>query len=137
MPRRAGIQFISFACVGVLGFVVDAAVLHVAMTRFGAGHYGGRVISYLCAATTTWALNRRFTFRELRGANRVSEWARFLAANAIGGLVNYSLYAVAVATSDFVARFPTIGVAVGSVAGLAVNFTLSRFHVFTGTRTQR
>jgi putative flippase GtrA len=132
VPSRIGIQFISFACVGVLGFVVDATVLHVAMTRFDAGHYGGRLISYLCAATTTWALNRGFTFRGLHSTNRVAEWGRFLAANAIGGLVNYLSYAAAVVMSDLVTQFPTIGVAIGSVAGLAVNFTLSRRLVFKG-----
>jgi putative flippase GtrA len=130
MPRDTKAQFIAFALVGVIGFVVDAGTLYLAMAA-GAGHYSGRVISYLVAATCTWALNRRYTFNGHHHANWLAEWARFLAANAAGGLVNYSVYALLVATSPIVAAHPVIGVAAGSLSGLAVNFTLSRLVVFT------
>ena len=50
----------------------------------------------------------------------------------MGGVVNYATYAIAVATWDFARAHPVIGVAAGSVAGLAVNFHLSRRLVFRG-----
>ena len=131
MHREVRAQFISFALVGVAGFVVDSGTLYAAMA-LGAGHYSGRIISYLTAATSTWLLNRRFTFHGRHDANWLAEWARFLGANALGGLVNYSVYALLVSTSPLIAAQPVIGVAVGSIAGLAVNFTLSRLVVFTG-----
>ena len=59
---------------------------------------------------------------------------RFLAANAVGGLVNYTTYAVLVTIYASVAAQPVIGVAAGSVAGLVVNFTASRYVVFRGRR---
>lgn len=128
-------QFRSFAMVGVAGFLVDSGTLYAVMA-LGAGHYTGRVISFLAAATSTWALNRRFTFHGRQDANRLAEWARFLAANSAGGLANYAVYALLVATSPLVAAQPVLGVAAGSISGLAVNFTLSRWLVFTANRSR-
>ena len=53
-------EFLSFAVVGTIGFVVDLGVLYVVAPTLG--WYGGRVLSFLAAASVTWALNRRFTF---------------------------------------------------------------------------
>lgn len=125
-------QFISFAAVGVVGFVVDASALYFAMHVLGAGLYGGRLLSYLTAATTTWALNRSYTFRAQRNHDKVAEWGRFLLANAIGGIVNYATYAALVTASPVAAGYPILGVAAGSLAGLCVNFGLSRHLVFSG-----
>lgn len=125
-------RFIRFATIGVAGFIVDTAALYFAMGLLGAGHYSGRAFSYAVAATSTWALNRRFTFHARRSSNRLAEWARFLTANAAGGIANYLVYAALVAASDVVANWPILGVAAGSLAGLAINFNLSRRIVFTG-----
>ena len=130
-------QFVSFAFVGVIGFVVDAITLYLAMTFLDAGLYWGRVISYLVAATSTWALNRRYTFSKQRSANLAGEWGRFLAANMLGGLVNYTTYAWLVTSYALASDFPTIGVAAGSLAGLVVNFVSSRSFVFTGRGADR
>ena len=127
-----GRQLLSFSIVGTIGFLVDAAALYLAIGMLGAGLYGGRVISYLTAATVTWVLNRRYTFRQQRSANRIAEWGRFLAANAIGGLINYATYALLVTANPVAAAYPVLGVAAGSIAGLTVNFSLSRYLVFRG-----
>ena len=124
-------QFLTFSAIGVAGFVVDTATLYTAL-QLGAGLYTGRLASYLVAATTTWALNRRYTFSDRRTHRPAREWARFLAANSLGGVVNYGTYAALVASLPLVAAHPWLGVAAGSLAGLAANFTLSRRLVFTG-----
>lgn len=128
-------RFISFALIGTAALPVDFGVLYLAMS-LGTGPYLGRLCSYLIAATTTWSLNRRFTFREVRSSNKVNEWGRFLAANAAGGLLNYGVYAALIAGSSLVAAWPFLGVAAGSLAGLSLNFTLSRGVVFTGPRVK-
>jgi putative flippase GtrA len=125
-------QLVAFSFVGAIGFVVDASVLYLAMHLLSAGLYGGRLVSYLAAATTTWALNRRYTFHAQRSPNKWAEWGRFLSANTVGGLVNYTTYALLVTLSPTAAAYPVLGVAAGSVAGLAVNFSLSRYLVFRG-----
>jgi putative flippase GtrA len=134
MQHSAQAQFVRFGLAGTVGFLVDTAALYVALHGLGLGHYSGRVFSYLAAATSTWALNRRFTFRAQSSTNWLAEWAKFLAANAIGGLLNYGVYAGLVYASDTVRAWPVLGVAAGSIAGLLINFTLSRRVVFTSRR---
>jgi putative flippase GtrA len=135
---RAGVlstsrlQFLRFAIVGAAGFVVDAGCLYLVVHELGGGLYIGRLVSYLTAASFTWALNRRYTFGSRSNDKLSREWLRFLAANAVGGLINYSVYAVLVSASEVVSMWPVIGVAAGSLAGLIANFILSRRFVFVG-----
>ena len=117
-------RFARFALVGASGFVVDTAVLYLAM-HGGAGLYLGRLFSYLAAATFTWFCNRRFTFAVDRSPS-MREWLAFLVANSVGGAFNYAVYAGLVATQAMVASHPVLGVGAGACAGLAINFALSR-----------
>jgi len=116
--------------VGAAGFFVDAAALYAAMHYAGANPYVGRLISYLLAASFTWALNRRYTFYAHRSSGKLLEWIRFLISNSFGGLLNYGTYAVLVACVGTVFAHPVLGVAAGSIAGLLANFSLSRQFVF-------
>jgi putative flippase GtrA len=125
-----------FGIVGGIGFLVDAGLLHVVL-GLGLGPYSGRVVSFLAAATTTWILNRSFTFRrESRSgtlpapSHPAGEWLAYLGLMVIGGLVNYGTYALAVAFSDPVHRHPELGVALGSIAGMAINFWSAKTMVF-------
>ncbi len=122
-------QFISFGIVGVAGFIVDAGVLYGALAA-GLGLYAGRVVSYLTAATTTWILNRRYTFGGASGHSLIGEWARFVVSQLSGAAVNLSTYGLLVYFSPLVARNPVIGVAFGSIAGLLVNFIAARAYAF-------
>ena len=124
------LQFLRFGVVGVAGFLVDAGVL-TAMIWLGLGPYAGRVMSYLVAASTTFAFNRAWTFRSAsREAPVASQWGRFLLLNLIGFAANYGTYAALVAGTAIVAAHPVIGVAAGSLAGMFINFGLSRRYVF-------
>ena len=58
--------------------------------------------------------------------------ARFLSVNAVGGLVNYGVYAVLVAFAAAPFTNPFLALGVGSLAGLAFNFFGSKFFVFHG-----
>jgi len=126
-------QFLRFGVVGTVGFVVDAAVLLLAIAA-GFGPYGGRVLSYLAAATTTWALNRVWTFRAAGGTGGrqsvAGQWVRFLAVNLIGFAANYGTYALLIANVPAVAASPVLGVAAGALVGMFGNFALSRRYVF-------
>jgi putative flippase GtrA len=126
-------QFGSFGLVGVGGLLVDTALLYFSLHVLGAGFYLGRLLSWLGAATFTWYFNRVFTFaRGAAGASRVRQWASFLGANSLGGIVNYAVYAVMVAYSPTVREWPVLAVAAGSLAGMILNFGLSRRFVFRG-----
>ncbi len=121
-------QFLRFAMVGVIGFFVDAGVLRFVVAILGLNLYSGRVVSFLCAATVTWALNRTFTFRH-RGAP-AAQWLRFVSVNALGAAVNFGTYALMVGLWPLARHFPTLAVAGGSVAGMGFNYTLMKRVVF-------
>jgi putative flippase GtrA len=129
-------RFVRFSLVGFIGFVVDTSTLSRCLWALQLGHYEGRLVSYLAAATSTWLLNRRFTFADAVPDRASVQWSRFLAVNAIGGAANYGTYAGLIATSDLVVAQAVLGVAAGSFAGLIFNFTGSRLLVFRALRPQ-
>ncbi len=132
-PRRAAVlvELMRFTTVGGLGFFVDAGTLRLALI-LGLGPWVGRLLSYLAAASFTYLLNRAWTFRDRQGQGGARQWARFLLFNLGGFAVNYGVYAVLLVSSATVARWPEIGVGAGALAGLVLNFGLSRRFVFKG-----
>ena len=123
-------QFLRFGVVGTIGFVVDTAVLYLALW-LGAGFYGGRVISYLVAASGNWALNRAFTFPSSRDDHAHRQWVKFLVLNVFGAIANYGAYAALIGVGEPFRTYPVLAVAAGSLAGLVFNFTLSKRFVFS------
>ncbi|XAH22849.1 GtrA family protein [Xylophilus sp. GW821-FHT01B05] len=128
---RISKQFLIFCVVGTIGFVVDLGVLYGLAPLLG--WYGGRVASFWAAATTTWWFNRRITFAAgaaaLRGAGIWREYGRYLATMLGGAALNYLAYA---ATLHWLPGHggAALGVALGSLAGLSVNFLSARYFVF-------
>jgi putative flippase GtrA len=123
------LQFLRFGVVGTLGFAVDSLVL-LAMLGLGLGPYAGRVVSYLAAATTTWAANRAWTFRGSGTTPAGRQWGRFVLLNLVGFALNYGTYAALIASWPLAAAHPVLAVAAGSLAGMFANFALSRRYVF-------
>ena len=121
-------QFLRFGTVGGIGFVIDTAVVYA--LRGALGLYGAGMVSYLVAASCNWALNRAWTFRGLGEGPAHRQWARFMAANLVGFVLNRGTYAILVTWVPLCARQPVFAVAAGSVAGMFVNFALSRRVVF-------
>jgi len=122
-------QFLRFAQVGVAGFVVDCACLTFFLW-LGTGFFAGRGLSYLCAATATWVMNRVWTFANTN-RSLLRQWEKFLSANAIGGAINYGVSAVlAIEFPYLIGPYPVLAVAAGSLSGLIVNFGLSKRFVF-------
>ena len=122
-------QFARFCVVGTIGFVVDAGILQALVSGLGADPYAARVASFLAAASVTWWLNRRFTFAVSARPSR-SEWVRYVGFMVLGALANYGAYAIAITVSELVRANLWLGVALGSLCGLAINFATSRAFVF-------
>jgi putative flippase GtrA len=132
-------EFLSFSVIGSIALVIDVAALWLALNLLGLGLYSGRFFSYLSAATCTWWLNRRFTFKGAGNDAALRQWIKFLAANALGGVINYSTYAAIVtwtpnrmpiALEPLLFALPYGATVAGSLAGLVFNFTTSKFLVF-------
>jgi putative flippase GtrA len=129
---------VRFAAVGVGGLFVDMGALWVALQLLGLNLYAGRVFSFLIAATFTWACNRSLTFAGASADGAMRQWARFILFNAIGGIVNFTVYVLVAVklreaydwSGEARAMLPYLGVACGSVSGLAFNFLASKRLVF-------
>lgn len=122
-------QVLRFGVVGVFGFMVDTAVVYA--TRHTLGIYGAGAAAFLVAASANWALNRAWTFRGHGAATKAHhQLARYLAVNLIGFIINRGAYALAVTYSALAAEQPVLATAAGAIAGMGLNFTLSRRLVF-------
>lgn len=121
-------ELLAFGLVGIAGFVVDVGVLYGLAPVFG--WYGGRIASFVAAATVTWLLNRRYTFQAQHGIRSIwVEYLMYLASMLGGATLNYGVYALTL-HGLYVSGAAALGVAFGSIAGLAVNFLAARYLVF-------
>jgi putative flippase GtrA len=126
---RLLVQFMMFGLVGLVGFSIDTVTVYALWHLVGL--YVAGVAAYFTAATGTWICNRLWTFRHMaRSDSWHVQWRRFLAANLGGFVINRGLYALLVTFVDVAAREPVIAVFAGAVAGMTLNFNLSRKMVF-------
>jgi putative flippase GtrA len=121
-------QFLKFGVVGTLGFVVDTTVVYA--LRAALGLYGAGLVAFVVAATANWVMNRLWTFRGQGSLPPHREWARYMTTNLAGFVLNRGTYALLVTFVAVCARQPVLAVAAGSIAGMGVNFALSRTMVF-------
>jgi putative flippase GtrA len=126
--RVVAAQFIRFGMVGGMGFVVDTATVYA--LRGVLGLYGAGIAAYAVAATGNWALNRIWTFKGQGSAAAHRQWALFFVTNLAGFALNRGTYALLVTYVALAADQPVIATASGAVAGMFVNFYLSRRVVF-------
>jgi putative flippase GtrA len=118
-------RFWRFCVVGAAAYGVDAGLLMALVSALGMNPYGARVASFLAAATFTWWLNRRFTFEVAHRPTR-AEWTAYVALMALGAAVNYATYAAAITWWPLAREHLWLAVALGSIAGLGINFSTSK-----------
>jgi len=116
------------AIVGGISFIVDAGILTVLVTGFSWHHYAARAISFTCAVTLAWLLNRRFTFRRTDDARR--EYSRYFTIQIIGAAINLGTYVIVIEVWPGLAAIPVIPLAIGAGLALGFNFIAARTYVF-------
>jgi putative flippase GtrA len=123
-------QFVQFGAVGTVGFVVDNAFVYTAHFVFGLGLILAGILSFFVAGSSNWFLNRSWTFKGASRGRIHYEWLRYLGTNAAGFVLNRGVYIALIATSPLCNLHPVLALAAGSIAGLGVNFMMSRRVVF-------
>lgn len=123
-------QLPRFAGIGGIGFLIDAAILTLLVNGGGMGPVSARAISFTLAATATWYLNRRWTFRVAGNASQGSEYARYLAVQIVGAVINLAIYLLVLAFQPQLGRVPVIPLAAGALVAMGFNFIASRYWVF-------
>ncbi len=122
------VQFLMFGSVGTVGFLADTATVYA--LRYSLGLYGAGAVAYGVAASVTWILNRLWTFRGKGSGPAHHQWARFLLVNLGGFVLNRGAYAALVTFVPLCAAEPVLAVGAGAIAGMFLNFSLSRTMVF-------
>jgi putative flippase GtrA len=109
--------------------VIDTGTVYA--LRGFVGLYVAGLAAYFTAATVTWICNRLWTFRHVpRTVPWHVQWWRFLTANLGGFVINRGIYMLLITFVDVAAREPVIAVFAGAIAGMTLNFNLSRKMVF-------
>ena len=120
-----------FILVGAIGFVIDAGILTALVNGLGAGHYAARALSFTAAVTATWYMNRRWVFAKIATRKRSREYTSYLIVQAIGAVINLSIFVAAIEFLPDLAKVPVIPLAIGAAVALLFNFSASRRFVFT------
>jgi putative flippase GtrA len=131
--NRRRTEIVRFGISGVAGFIVDAGIVVLFTRELGLGPIVAQFIAFTVAVTITWFINRYWTFAEHASERWLHEWARYVAANSVGAVVNNGIYGVLVLTSTMFSTNPVVAVATGSLAGMIFNFTSSKLVVFNSS----
>lgn len=122
-------KFLRFAVVGTIGFLVDTGTLLVLVHLFGLSPLSGRVLSFIVAATTTFLLNHRFTFRLDEGVS-VRRWIYYVMTTAFGACINLGVYGAWIHEHGSATINLAFGTALGSLAAMIVNYGISSILIF-------
>jgi putative flippase GtrA len=125
-----GGELARFAVVGGIGFVVDALTLHLLVSALGWSPFAARAVSFPAAVTTTYALNRVWTFRWHAPASGFAAYGVYGAIQVIGALINLGVFSLCLLAASELANKPVLALAAGAVVAMVFNFLASRLAVF-------
>ncbi len=123
------IRFIKFGLVGGSGFVIDT-IVYFAAQGLGAHHSAARVISYWCAATNNWFLNRIFTFNDVSHEQTFQQWLKYMAMCCVSFVLNWGCYYLLTTNIPFFIENKYIAFLLGIALGMVANFTISHLVIF-------
>lgn len=122
-------EFFRFCVVGAIGFLTDASVLALLLEN-GVSHYTARALSFPVAVFATWWLNRIWTFRKAERSKTGPQIMIYFTVQIVGGAVYFIVYLAVLVFLMPTAVNAVFALAVGSAAGLIVNYLGVRNHVF-------
>jgi putative flippase GtrA len=117
------VSLLKFAAVGTLGYLADVSILLAGVRGLHLAPVPARIFSFICAASLTYHLNRRFTFGRSTGS--LGRWLTYLAATASGAVINILIYRAWLLHAGTDSLDLVVGSALGSVAALFFNYFAS------------
>ncbi|MBJ7551762.1 GtrA family protein [Marinomonas ostreistagni] len=127
-------QFIKFGLVGSIGFLVDISILW--LLSHWLPYPTARAVSFWGAVTSNWWLNRVFTFQDAEHAEKPhQQWGKFFLASLVGFIPNWGGFVIMMWFGEVqgftnYAIFPYVAIIPGVLAGMIINFSLSKVWVF-------
>lgn len=132
--RRLGAsRFLRFACVGAVGFVVDAGILTMLM-QLGWQPVLARLVSFPAAVATTWLLNKAWTFAA-DAASAGGGYMRYSGIQIIGALINLGIFTLLISAFPAFRAVPWLPLAAAALVALVFNYLATRHLVFNSRKT--
>lgn len=131
------VRVVQFAVAGGIGFIVDAAILSALTSLAGWHPLRARIVSFLCAVTVTWWINRRYTFadRNTKPQRTATEYSRYLLVQGLGAALNYAVFATAILLVPVLKSYPVLPLAIGSGVAMFFNYFAMHWFVFPSSHT--
>jgi putative flippase GtrA len=135
-------HFTRFCCVGLLGFVVDFAVLKAVLyvaALAGAdsslliAKVAGRLVSFSVAVVATWLANRTWTFAGHAGpgsSSLLAEFGGYLTVQSVGFAANLAVYTAVLAAMGALGEHLLPAMVAGTAAGMVINYLGAKHLVF-------
>jgi putative flippase GtrA len=124
-----GREFRRFVVVGGIGFCVDGGLLTILM-RYGWDVILARSCSFLLAVSSTWLLNRLWTFDSGKLIGLRREYAYYFSAQVLGAMINLSIFFILISLYPAFRETPLIPLAFGAAVSLGFNYMVSKSIVF-------
>jgi putative flippase GtrA len=127
--RRESLMIGGHISVSLVGFVIDAILLTTSMGS-GLNAPASRLISLTWAMQATFVLNGLFVFRKLTLSGLPGQWARYMACNGVGNLVNYLIFVGLVATKAPLVSNHYVALCVAALTAWTINYSGARLWAF-------
>ena len=123
-------EILRFGATGTLGFIVDAGLVTLLYKVLDFGPATARAIAIVAAVLVTVTVHRHWTFEHGRSGRFWYQSMAYLVVQGVGLALNFAVFMALLARGEFWQRWPVLAVAAGSIAAMAVTFSLSKWVVF-------
>ena len=120
---------VKFALASLVGFVVDAGVLHLGLT-LGLSPALARAISIVSAMQVTFLINGLAIFKCLTRRNAARHWAAYMLTSGFGNFCSYMIFITLTSLHGSVLSKAWIAFPASTFAAYLINFAGARFVVF-------
>ncbi len=129
---RPGSHIAAFLIVGLIGMGVDMLAYAFFVQWLPAS--GARFTSIMMAISTTWLLNRRFSFASSAHKSILSEYVQYYLSSLCGAVVNYGSFLLLIWMLPTYKATDYAGIFLSSAIAASVNFLLYKHVVFAKPR---
>ena len=126
--REAGFA-VKFAMAGLVGFAIDAGLLHLGLTS-GLSPAFARAISIIAAMQVTFLINGLVIFKCLTMRNVARHWAAYMVTSGFGNFCSYMIFITLTSLHGSVLSKAWLAFPASTFAAYLINFAGARFLVF-------
>jgi putative flippase GtrA len=127
-------RVLRFCLVGVAGAAVHIGAFWLLQRLAGLGNSVAWILAFFAAATSTWAMNRAFTFQDRANEKQASEWLRYIAIAGAGAVAHFAAFHLVIRFIPLFAAYPALAIIPGSLASFVVTYAGASLLVFRSAR---